>query len=68
MKLKCRLFDKNTNEWIDYKGATYTKLDGMYGYLSVDLMSVKFFWNCEGRVYLDDITERFTIEYTFVNE
>jgi hypothetical protein len=39
----CRLFDKMANEWINYTGATYTKLNGIYGYLSVDVMTVKFF-------------------------
>ncbi len=65
----CRLFDKMANEWINYTGATYTKLSGMYGYLSVDVMTVKFFWYNEDSqcVSCDDITDRFKIEYVFSN-
>ena len=65
----CRLFDKMSNEWINYTGANYTKINGVYGYLSIDVMSVKFFWYCEDSqsIYFDDITDRFTIEYVFTN-
>jgi hypothetical protein len=41
----------------------------MYGYLSVDVMTVKFFWYNEDSqcVSCDDITDRFKIEYVFSN-
>lgn len=59
----CRLYDKIACEWIDYKGVAYTKLNSVYGYLSVDLMTVKFFWTDGDSVCCDDITDRFEIEY-----
>lgn len=43
----CRLFDLmalNPNEFHEYKEPIYTKLDGMYGYLSVSMFNVYFFW------------------------
>jgi hypothetical protein len=67
--ITCRLFDKMANQWINYTGATYTWLDGMYGCLSVDVMTVKFFWyNRDAQhVSFDDVTDRFKIEYVFSN-
>lgn len=69
IKIKCRLFDKMTNEWHDYKESIYTKLDGIYGYICIDVMSVKFFWYDETskNVCFDDVTERFHIEYSLSN-
>lgn len=63
MNLKCRVFDKNNQTWFDYTGATYTKLFSVYGYLCVDLNTVKFFWVDGDRVCVDDITDRFIVEY-----
>ena len=40
----CRLFDKMSCEWVEYKQPIYTKLNGVYGYLSVSKMNVYFFW------------------------
>jgi len=61
----CRLFDKMACEWVEYKQPIYTKLNGVYGYLSVSKMNVFFFWydSHSENVSFDDITERFGIEY-----
>jgi len=64
--LTCRIKDKNDNQWIDYTKAIYTKLDGMYGWLCVDLMTVKFFWVWEGDAKCDDVSDRFEVEYKLV--
>ena len=61
----CRLFDNMAHEWVEYKEPVYTKLDGMYGYLSVSKMSVYFFWfnHNSNIVCCDDISDRFKVEY-----
>jgi len=61
----CRLFDNMEHEWVEYKEPVYTKLDGMYGYLSVSKMSVYFFWfnHDSNNVCCDNISDRFKVEY-----
>lgn len=64
MEYKCIIKDCNRGEEFGYTGAIYTKLDGIYGYLCVDLMKVKFFWvNENSTVCCDDLSDRFKVTY-----
>lgn len=38
-----------------YSGATYTKFNGMYGYLCVEGDRVLFFWSNDNRVCMDEL-------------
>ena len=64
---RCVLTDKNSNEKIEYTCPIYTKMNGVYGYITVSLLTVNFFWcDCsseEAVVRYDDITEKFSVEY-----
>lgn len=63
--MKCRLRDKNDNKWIEYTTPIYTKIDGVYGYISVSMLTVNFFWvdfDYHG-IHFDDMTDKFEIEY-----
>jgi hypothetical protein len=62
-RVVCRLYNSRTGETEVYKEAVYTKLDGIYGYICVDGLTVKFFWNNEGQVCCDHLTY-FTVHYT----
>ena len=53
----CRLSNTRTGETEIYKGATYTKLDGVYGYVCVDGITVKFFYEYEGQVCCDQLMQ-----------
>lgn len=66
MTLKCRLFDKNNKEWIDYNGYYNTKIDGLYGYLCVDVNRVMFFYVYNEEIASYDITHKFEIEYIII--
>lgn len=59
----CRLYNSRTGDTEIYKEAVYTKLDGVYGYVCVDGLTVKFFWDNEGQVCCDHLTH-FTVHYT----
>ena len=63
--MKCKIRDKNDNKWIEYTTPIYTKLNGVYGYLSVSMLTVNFFWvNFDSyEINFDDVTDRFEIEY-----
>lgn len=68
--VSCRLFDLmalNPNEFHEYKEPIYTKLGGMYGYLSVSMFNVYFFWYDETNVCFDDVTDKFRVEYVSLN-
>jgi len=70
--VSCRLFDLMALEpkiYHKYTTPIYTKLDGMYGYISVSGYKVFFFWNNEqsGNVSCDDVSEKFRIEYVAEN-
>jgi hypothetical protein len=52
----CRLSNTRTGTTEVYREAVYTKLDGMYGYICVDGLTVKFFWDNEGQVCYDHLT------------
>lgn len=59
----CRLYNSRTGKTEVYKEAVYTKLDGICGYICVDGLTVKFFWDYEGQVCCDHLTY-FTVHYT----
>lgn len=63
MGLQCKLYDKRADKWHDYTEAFYTKLDGTYGYICIDLLTVKFFWYYNGQVNWDDVTENYEVKY-----
>jgi hypothetical protein len=70
--VSCRLFDLmalDTREYHKYTAPIYTKLDGVYGYISVSGYKVFFFWNNiqSGDVSCDDVSEKFRIEYVTEN-
>lgn len=64
-RVVCRLYNSRNGDTEIYKEAVYTKLDGIYGYICVDGLTVKFFWvnadNCQ--VCCDHLTH-FTVHYT----
>lgn len=51
----CRLFNDRNGTTELYKGAVYTKLDGMYGYLCVEGFKVLFFWFDGNTVCCDEL-------------
>jgi hypothetical protein len=51
----CRLLNTRNNETDIYTGAVYTNIDGVYGYLCVDGLQAKFFWDNEGPVCCDHL-------------
>lgn len=57
----CRLRQLSNNELIDYNGAFYTKVDGLYGYLCVDIDTVKFFYTQNERACCDIVTYQYEI-------
>ena len=67
MKVICKLRDKMalSNDYIEYSEPIYTKMDSIYGYLSVSMLKVNFFWyNPDSEtVCCDDVSERFNVEY-----
>ena len=70
--VSCRLFDLmalNPEEYHKYTEPIYTKMDGMYGYLSVSGHKVFFFWynNSSENVCCDDVSDRFKVEYVSEN-
>jgi len=70
--VSCRLFDLMALDQEKYKEYTepiYTKLDGMYGYLTVNGFKVYFIWynNSSENVNCDDVSEKFRVEYVSVN-
>ena len=69
---ECRLFDLyalDPKEYHKYTTPIYTKLDGMYGYISVSGYKVFFFCSdvLSGSVSCDDVSEKFRIEYVTKN-
>lgn len=67
-KIVCNLYDLFSNEAkkpFEYKSPIYTKLDGVYGYISVSGDKVYFFWysHSSETISCDDISDRFKIEY-----
>ena len=70
--ISCRLFDLtalNPKEYTEYTEPIYTKLDGMYGYLTVNGFKVYFIWYNEHSEHLsfDDVSERFKVEYVSIS-
>jgi hypothetical protein len=70
--VSCRLFDlrtTNPKEYHKYTEPIYTKLDGKYGYLSIDGNKVLFYWydNSNENVCYDDVSEKFRVEYYEIN-
>lgn len=66
--IKCYFLDKMDIEvnWVEYTQPIYTKLNGMYGYISIGGdMNVYFFWfNFDSNtVCCDDVSDRFKIKY-----
>jgi len=52
--MKYQIYNKTTNETIDYAECQYVKFEGMYGYLFIDTdHRVKFIWNDENGIYMD---------------
>lgn len=49
----------------EYTEPIYTKLNGMYGYISVSMFKVFFFWfdHFTETVCYDDVSEKFEVEY-----
>lgn len=60
--INCYLLDKNTNEKQLYTEATYTKINGMYGYVCVDGLKALFFYEFNGSVCKDELTN---VEVTY---
>jgi len=70
--VSCRLYDLmalNPNEFHKYTEPIYTKLDGIYGYLSVSGHKVFFIWynNSSEHVSCDDVSDKFRVEYVSEN-
>lgn len=64
--ISCRLYDLmglNPKEYHEYKEPIYTKLGGMYGYLSVSMFKVYFFWHDDNNIHCDDVSDKFKVEY-----
>jgi hypothetical protein len=63
--MKAYIKDKyNSNKFIEYTEPIYTKMD-MYGYLTLQLNKVLFFWYNEhsGHICHDDVTDKFEVKY-----
>jgi hypothetical protein len=58
----CRLNNKNNGATEVYRGAVYTKLNGMYGYLSVEGFKVLFFWYNGSTVCCDEL-DNYSVTY-----
>lgn len=58
----CRLSNTRTGTTEIYKEATYTKIDGIYGYVCVDGLTVKFFYEGSGQVCCDQLMH-FIVSY-----
>lgn len=61
----CRLNNKNNGATEVYRGAVYTKLNGMYGYLSVEGFKVLFFWYNGSTVCCDEL-DNYSVTYESV--
>jgi hypothetical protein len=66
MKIKTIIYNNNNGEEFVYKEATYTNLDGMYGYLCVDINIVKFFWTQNNTVQVD-IIDYMVVKHELIN-
>lgn len=53
---KLTLLNKDNGEKIEYTGCFYTKVDGVYGYLCVDFDKVLFFYESNGSISSDPLT------------
>lgn len=62
MRIICRLSNARTGTTEIYTEAVYTKIDGVWGYLCVDGLTVKFFWDSEGQIFCDHLTH-FIVSY-----
>lgn len=68
--VSCRLFDLmalNPNDFHEYKEPIYTKLGCTYGYLSVSMFNVHFFWYDGSNICFDDVSDKFRVEYVSLN-
>lgn len=68
--VSCRLYDLmsiNPDSFHIYTEPIYTKLNSMYGYISVSGEKVFFFWNNDGEMCFDDISHMFKVEYVVKN-
>jgi len=52
-KTICKITNTQTGVSEIYEKATYTKLNGVYGYICVDGFDVRFFWDNEGQIVMD---------------
>lgn len=62
----CRLYDLKSlspESYHIYTEPIYTKMNSMYGYLSVNLFKVYFFWYDGSNICRDDVSEMFRVEY-----
>jgi hypothetical protein len=62
ISFKYTLHHKHTGETQVYEKATYTKINGTYGWLCVDEMKVKFFWADNQSVHCDELSDIFTVK------
>lgn len=67
-KITCHLYDLmalDSGKPHIYTEPIYTKLEGIYGYLSVSGDKVFFFWHNTSSedVCYDDVSEKFKVEY-----
>lgn len=70
--VSCRLFDLmaiDPSKYHLYTEPIYTKLDNIYGYISVSGHKVLFFWydNSSENICFDDISDKFRVEYVAEN-
>jgi hypothetical protein len=68
MEQKCYLTEINNNNTIEYTTPIYTSLNGVYGYLTVEMFNVYFFWYYDDSIHYDIITDRFKVEYKLINQ
>ncbi len=63
----CYIHNSRTGETSLYKEAIYTKIDGVYGYICVDVFIVKFLYQTDGQMQCDHLayyTVKYTLSYT----
>lgn len=63
---KIVLTHKNSGETYIYKEPIYTKLNSVYGYLTVSGYNVYFIWNVETYHTVDNVSDEYSVEY--INE
>jgi len=61
--MKILLTEKNSNITTEYTEPIYTKLNSVYGYLTVSKFSVHFIWTIGDDFGCDDVSEDYIVEY-----